>query len=264
MLAVSCGALLPIGNWAHRDIHLAEQPEKSIPSYSLLCDEDFLRTYQLKLVEGRDAKTKGSRHRNLFPKPVDVVEIVVNQKFVRQVGLSHPIGTLLSDGTRQNANRGDRAGLPLSFTYEPIQPVMIGSDLPGVSFTPHRPVPGRETKRDDPVPATITRKPSPGNADDYQEYPYSELYEREIILGHLVYIFTGIALLIGGMGVLAFSVFIAESKTKEIALRKVNGASEGQIMIYLNSYFRRAVAIACIVGISCSYLICRQWLQGFA
>lgn len=58
MLAVSCGALLPIGNWAHWDIHLAEQPEKSIPSYSLLCDEDFLRTYQLKLVEGRDAQTK--------------------------------------------------------------------------------------------------------------------------------------------------------------------------------------------------------------
>ena len=59
------------------------------------------------------------------------------------------------------------------------------------------------------------------------------------MLGHLVYIFTGIALLIGGMGVLAFSVFIAESKTKEIALRKVNGASEGQIMIYLNRIFAR-------------------------
>lgn len=66
------------------------------------------------------------------------------------------------------------------------------------------------------------------------------------------------------MGVLAFSVFIAESKTKEIALRKVNGASEGQIMIYLNRIFTGQVAVACVVGISCSYLICRQWLQGFA
>ena len=84
------------------------------------------------------------------------------------------------------------------------------------------------------------------------------------MLGHLVYIFTGIALLIGGMGVLAFSVFIAESKTKEIALRKVNGASEGQIMIYLNRIFTGQVVVACIVGIPCSYLICRQWLQGFA
>ena len=70
--------------------------------------------------------------------------------------------------------------------------------------------------------------------------------------------------MIGGMGVLAFSVFIAESKTKEIALRKVNGASEGQIMIYLNRIFAGQLAIACIVGIPCSYLICRQWLQGFA
>lgn len=82
----------------------------------------------------------------------------------------------------------------------------------------------------------------------YQEYPYSELYEREIMLGHLVYIFTGIALLIGGMGVLAFSVFIAESKTKEIALRKVNGASEGQIMIYLNRIFTGQVVVACHRG----------------
>ena len=264
VLAVSCGALLPIGNWAHWDIHLAEQPEKSIQSYSLLCDEDFLRTYQLKLVEGRDAKTKVTTPGIYSRKPVDVVEIVVNQKFVRQMGLSHPIGTLLSDGTAKMQIVGIVQDFHYRSLYEPIQPVMIGSDLPGVSFTLI--VRYREGKRSEMIHylQQLHETRHPETLMSYQEYPYSELYEREIMLGHLVYIFTGIALLIGGMGVLAFSVFIAESKTKEIALRKVNGASEGQIMIYLNRIFTGQVVVACIVGIPCSYLICRQWLQGFA
>ena len=135
VLAVSCGALLPIGNWAHRDIHLVEQPEKSIRSYSLLCDEDFLRTYQLKLVEGRDAKTKVTTPGIYSRKPVDIEEIVVHQKFVRQMGLSHPIGTLLSDGTAKMQIVGIVQDFHYRSLYEPIQPVMIGSDLPGVSVT---------------------------------------------------------------------------------------------------------------------------------
>ncbi|MFR7877019.1 MAG: hypothetical protein ACLU4J_11870 [Butyricimonas paravirosa] len=40
VLAVSCGPCSQ-SNWSHWAIHLAEQPEKSIQSYSLLCDEDF-------------------------------------------------------------------------------------------------------------------------------------------------------------------------------------------------------------------------------
>lgn len=264
ILAVSCGAPLPIGNWAHWDIHPTDQPERNIHSYSLLCDEDFLHTYQLKLVEGREARTKITTPEIYSRKPVEVVEVVVNQKFVQQMGLSHPIGTLLSDGSAKIQIVGIVQDFHYHSLHEPIQPVMIGSDLPGVSFTLI--VRYREGKRGEIIHhlKQLHESRHPERLMHYQEYPYSELYEREIMLGRLVYIFTGIALLIGGMGVLAFSIFIAESKRKEIALRKVNGASEGQIMIYLNRIFTRQVAIACTAGITCSYLICRQWLQGFA
>lgn len=185
-------SLAPIGNWSHWAIHLAEQPEKSIQSYSLLCDEDFLRTYQLKLVEGRDAKTKITTPGIYSRKPVDVVEIVVNQKSCDKWD-EPPDGTLLSDGTAKMQIVGIVQDFHYRSLYEPIQPVMIGSDLPGVSFTLI--VRYREGKRSEMIHylQQLHETRHSETLMSYQEYPYSELYEREIMLGHLVYIFTGIA-----------------------------------------------------------------------
>lgn len=50
----------------------------------------------------------------------------------------------------------------------------------------------------------------------------------------MIHIFTAIAILVGGMGILAFSMFMAESRRKEVALRKVNGAGVGQIILLLD------------------------------
>ena len=57
----------------------------------------------------------------------------------------------------------------------------------------------------------------------------------------LVILFSLIAILIGGMGIFAFAIFMVESKTREIALRKVNGASERQIMLLFNRQFMTKV-----------------------
>ena len=264
ILSTSNGALLPIGNWAHWDIHLADQPEKVIQTFSLLCDENYIDTYQIKLVEGRDAKSKVTTTEIYSVKPVDVVEIVVNQAFVRKLGLSHPIGTLLENNHSKLQIVGVVQDFHFRSLHEPIQPAMLGSDLPGVLFSVI--VRYREGKRNEVIEhlKQIHEARHPEKVFYYRDFPYSELYEKEITLGQLIYIFTGIALLIGGMGVLAFSIFITESKTKEIALRKVNGASEKQIMICLNRIFVKQVAIACLIGIPCSYLLCRIWLQDFA
>ena len=63
----------------------------------------------------------------------------------------------------------------------------------------------------------------------------------------MIHIFTAIAILVGGMGILAFSMFMAESRRKEVALRKVNGAGVGQIILLLDRQFLGRILLACAI-----------------
>ena len=99
---------------------------------------------------------------------------------------------------------------------------------------------------------------------EYQEYNYSDLYQKDMAFMELVILFSLIAILIGGMGIFAFAIFMVESKTREIALRKVNGASERQIMLLFNRQFMTKVLVACVIGLPIAYYASRKWLENYA
>ena len=80
----------------------------------------------------------------------------------------------------------------------------------------------------------------------------------------MIHIFTAIASLVGGMGILAFSMFMAESRRKEVALRKVNGAGVGQIILLLDRQFLGRILLACAIGLPIAHHLMTLWLRGFA
>lgn len=80
----------------------------------------------------------------------------------------------------------------------------------------------------------------------------------------MIHIFTAIAILVGGMGILAFSMFMAESRRKEVALRKVNGAGVGQIILLLDRQFLGRILLACAIGLPIAHHLMTLWLRGFA
>ena len=98
----------------------------------------------------------------------------------------------------------------------------------------------------------------------YHEYDYSQLYEKDIALVKMTNVLTIIAILISGMGIFAFTVFMVESRVKEVALRKINGARVGQIILLFNRYFVLRVIIACITGLPIAHYLIWKWLEGFA
>ena len=97
-----------------------------------------------------------------------------------------------------------------------------------------------------------------------EEYNFSELYGKDIAVVKLIILFALITILIGGMGIFAFSTFMVESKTREVALRKVNGATEWQIMQLFNQQFFARVLLACFIGLPVAYYASKEWLKGFA
>lgn len=93
---------------------------------------------------------------------------------------------------------------------------------------------------------------------------FDKQYKSEEQLSKL---FTGITLLglfIACLGLLGLASFVAQQRTKEVGIRKVNGASVGSIVMMLVRDFTRWVLLANIIAWPVSFLLINRWLEGFA
>ncbi|MDR1895588.1 MAG: ABC transporter permease [Prevotellaceae bacterium] len=80
----------------------------------------------------------------------------------------------------------------------------------------------------------------------------------------IILIFTGIAILISLLGLLAMSTYFIRLRTKEIAVRKVFGASFGEVLLQLLRTFLTSVIVAFVVAVPCSLYLMRRWLEDYS
>jgi putative ABC transport system permease protein len=90
------------------------------------------------------------------------------------------------------------------------------------------------------------------------------LHQKEKRLSQIYFVFTTIALLITAIGIFVIAIYDAQRRTKEIGIRKVNGARIGEIMFMLNKDFVKLVLIAFIIACPISWYALHKWLQNFA
>ena len=93
---------------------------------------------------------------------------------------------------------------------------------------------------------------------------YAKVYHNELNAEMLVRVFSILCLIIANLGLVIFMAFIIKSRTKEIGIRKVNGASSMEIVRMLNMSFIRWIVLAIIIAIPLAYFIMQRWLQDFA
>ena len=89
-------------------------------------------------------------------------------------------------------------------------------------------------------------------------------YEKETRTSGIVISFTCIAILIACLGLFGLAAFAAESRTKELGIRKVLGASEATIVTLLSKDFLKLVGIALLIAFPAGAWIMSQWLNNFA
>jgi putative ABC transport system permease protein len=73
-----------------------------------------------------------------------------------------------------------------------------------------------------------------------------------------------LAIVISCIGILGLSIFSSERRTKEIGIRKVNGARVGEIIMLLSGEFLAWVTIAFVVGMPFMLMTMKKWLSTFA
>jgi len=97
----------------------------------------------------------------------------------------------------------------------------------------------------------------------YNDY-YNTLYKKEELEAKALTMFSVIAFIITCLGLLAQIIQITERRVKEIGIRKINGATIGEVVTMLNREFVITVLVSIVIATPIAYYAVSLWLQGFA
>ncbi|HAA18283.1 MAG TPA: hypothetical protein DCP28_05745, partial [Cytophagales bacterium] len=113
---------------------------------------------------------------------------------------------------------------------------------------------------------TVWNEQSNGNSMEYffLEDTYAKHFAQEERLSDILLYITGLALFIACMGMFAVANMVIKDRRREIAIRKVLGASVSQVTRLVSQRFLLLVLVANLIAIPFAYLVVQRWLAEFA
>jgi putative ABC transport system permease protein len=93
---------------------------------------------------------------------------------------------------------------------------------------------------------------------------YNKTYAAEQKTGTILNIFSVLIIFVACLGLFGLATYTAEQRTKEIGIRKVLGASIGQVTQMLSKEFLKLVLIASLIAFPAAWWAMNKWLQSFA
>ncbi len=98
----------------------------------------------------------------------------------------------------------------------------------------------------------------------FLDQTYTALYARETQFQRFLLYTTLISLVLSCLGLIGLTFFVMEQRTKEIGVRKVNGARVSEILTLLNKDFVKRLLIAFVIATPIAYYTMNKWLESFA
>ena len=93
---------------------------------------------------------------------------------------------------------------------------------------------------------------------------FNETFKTEIRMSTMFTVFTSFAVFIACMGLFGLAAFTAETRTKEIGIRKVLGASVGSLVTLLSRDFLKLIVVALVIASPIAWYVMNEWLGDFA
>ncbi len=93
---------------------------------------------------------------------------------------------------------------------------------------------------------------------------YNKQFVEEFSILKTLKGFAAITILLGILSLLSMVRHLSQARTKEIGIRKVNGASRFNILLLLNRHFIKWITAALMIGIPVSWIFLSKWLDAFA
>ncbi len=212
------------------------------------------------LLAGRwpDRKLPTDQHSN----------VVVNQQWLRLMGFDQSPEEVLGASVQAGIGRKTIIGVVPDFHFnslhKAIAPLMFVWDDNRSQMVSIHLESGAEAKAIDHINLTYAAY-YPDEPLSYQllDDSISDLYDDENRLGVIFGGFSVFAILIASLGLFGLSSFLIEKRSKEIAIRKVMGASLLRLHLLLQKEFFVLVMMAALIAVPAGWYFMSRWLTGF-
>jgi ABC-type antimicrobial peptide transport system permease subunit len=238
-----------------------ENPSDTNTAITLYSAEsDLIRTTGMHLLAGRDI--------SIHQYASDSLAVLLNETAVRLMGFKDPIGQIIQQpySGRNLHVIGVVKDFVTSSPYEKVPPIVI--EGPGAWFTAmHIRLNGDGPMATNLAKAeAIFKQYNPAYPFDYKfsDQEYGKKFENEQRTKATASLFAALAIFISCLGLFGLSAYIAETRTREIGVRKVLGASVASIARLLSMDFIKLVIVAILIASPIAWYAMSKWLQGYS
>lgn len=219
---------------------------------------DYLETLGISLAEGRGfSKEYAAESEN---------SIIINQALAKYMGWDEPIGKTIGQGSRFSTQViGVVEDFNFRSLHHSIEPLLIRlQKKPGDNIIIK--ITGQETDKvllylENKMKELVPFRPF---EYDFLDESFKRLYQRDERQLSLISLFSGLCIFIACLGLFTLVSYTAERKTKEIGIRKVNGASTTKVIFLFVKQFLLYTMIAILISTPIVIWIFKTWLKEFA
>ena len=239
-------------NWQGKD------PNTRISFDRSTTDAGLVKTAGLELVAGRDI--------DVYMYPSDSTACLINESAARVLKFKNPIGQLVFDDPISWHIVGVIKDFILESPYDQTRPIIFkgpkyGRNILNIKF-------GNEHPMAENLATTekIFKKYNPAYPFEFHfvDEEYARKFSDQQLTATLAALFAGLTIFISCLGLFGLATFMAESRIKEVGVRKILGASITNITALLSKDFVKLVIIAIIIASPVAWYFMNKWLLGFA
>jgi putative ABC transport system permease protein len=243
--------LLPEG-FAENEMH---------SSYVISVDENFLPTYQIPVIAGRNfSKDFTTDEEHAF---------IVNEASVKAYGWKTPEEAIGKNITWAGSKQGKVIGVVKDFNFlslhETIKPLLIHIFPPWANTISLRLKTSNLDNTLKQIESTwkgiATQSPFEYS---FVDDDFDNLYHSERMMRNVLSAFTFLSILVACLGLLGLVSFTISQRVKEIGIRRVLGSGVGNIVRLLTQDFLKLVAIAFVIAVPVAWYGTSKWLQSYA
>lgn len=255
LLPQSSGLSQTFTNWDGK-----EDAVKSIDMRCLWNCEKTVSFYNLKLLAGEMVKS------------TETNKIMINESAVKALGMSDPIGKKLYQQTQASTIVGIIKDFHITAPTEPVQPyVLVARDiLKGMGFSIGKGQilikfhDGKWKELKNRIDSIFSREYPEVRYRLYNtEEEYAGYLKSEDALIKLLSFVAMVCVLIAAFGIFSLITLSCEQRRKEIAVRKVNGATIRDILIMFVKEYMLLLVIAGVIAFPVGYVLMKRWLENY-
>lgn len=216
---------------------------------------DFAKTANIKLIAGRDFSEKFAS---------DTAALLLSKKAVEIMQLKNPVGTsILFQGAKRTIV-GVFDNIVWDNPNKNIAPMVIAfadiSDVITMRLNPEK-----SLSESMGLVKGIVKELNPNFPVElnFIDSLNENKLKNERVLGVLANLFGFLAIFVSCLGLFGLASFSTAQRIKEVSIRKILGASVGELMALLSTSFVKLIFIAIVIALPIAYYVMNNWLQSF-